>query len=172
MYYSSCSLLNLIQEEMVQLRQRWIEQHSPDGWEADPFLFEETEAQIKAAAERGDFQEVRKIVNQARSVIGVFPPLDSLHAACELAVRISSFVTIPWPGMGRSLASSCKEDLEALAILADWLAEQELPLAAEEARRLLGMVRGHPREPVLRERIPTPEEWWDHAIMLSEMDME
>jgi hypothetical protein len=61
----------------------------------------------------------------------------SFFEACDLADRIDCFLaTIPAGSQGARLARSCRADVTALVILADWYEENGLPASAAEARHL------------------------------------
>jgi hypothetical protein len=70
------------------------------------------------------------------------PLWQELYQACELADRIDHFLAqLEKADAGGLLARACRQDLEALQILADWCEEQGRLAVAAEARHLLGLAR-------------------------------
>jgi hypothetical protein len=66
--------------------------------------------------------------------------------ACELAERIDGrLAVLERGGPATTLARGCREDLDGLAVLADWCEDAGLPLTAAEARLLLGLAVGEMR---------------------------
>jgi hypothetical protein len=61
--------------------------------------------------------------------------------ACNLAERIDSLLATLESGPGSGLARGCRDDLDGLAVLADWCDDQGLAASAREARHLHGLVR-------------------------------
>jgi hypothetical protein len=124
-------------------------------------------APVLAAAEQGDFLEARREVERVRSRALHLP---AVQEACELADRLDCFLAGNFSGDGAALARSCRNDLEVLSVLADWLAENGRPQAATEARSLLDLVRGldFGCDPLGK-----PPLWWNRGVEApEEMDME
>jgi hypothetical protein len=69
------------------------------------------------------------------------PNWEKLEEVCGLASDIDSFLATLERGPGRELARGCRQDVDGLAVLADWCEENGLPAAAAEARHLHGLVR-------------------------------
>jgi hypothetical protein len=63
-------------------------------------------------------------------------------SVCNIAERIDAFLAVfERDRASAPLARRCRDDLDALLILADWCEENDLPMAAREARHFDDLVR-------------------------------
>jgi hypothetical protein len=85
------------------------------------------EAAVRACAAEGDLVESH-----------LWQPL---LEACELAERVDSFLAVLEASPAAGLARSCREDVRALSILADWCDDNAQPAAAAEARHLHNLLQ-------------------------------
>jgi hypothetical protein len=69
------------------------------------------------------------------------PNWDAFAHACSLADRIDSLLAPLERGPGAPVARGCRDDLDALPVLADWCDDHALPCAAREARHLHALAR-------------------------------
>ncbi len=125
-----------------------------------------------ALAEKGFYRDASRIAAFDRPISdrGVFAllPWTSFAWVCELAERINSLLTgLEYAGPGKALARACREDLEGLAVLADWCEDAGLPWTASETRRLHDLVRQE-----LRFREPLRKSSGESSPLLSEEDLE
>jgi hypothetical protein len=163
------SLQDLVHHAAMQLRCQWVELHglddAPDGGDEGRAYFEGMLAEVLYAVDQGDFSQTRRTAFDpyAWKQGPVIPSLEGFQHACELAERIDCLLSLPLTGFGEALARSCRDDLDTLAALADWLLENGRPNAAAEARHLLGLVRMQPRNPPLLS-LGKPPGWWERGI--------
>jgi hypothetical protein len=160
------SLQDLVRHAVGHLRCQWPADATanvqPDWSRWSRSEFEHALAQVLDAVEQGNFRGARQKAADLGSAYwrGVFPPEESFLDACELAERIDCFLALLSTGVAAALARSCREDLNVLAVLADWFAENNRPTAAEEARHLLSLVRLQPRDPIHFSG-SRPPHWWE-----------
>jgi len=71
------------------------------------------------------------------------PTWAAFGEACDLASRIDCLLATleSSGGVGGSLATSARSDLNGLLVMADWCEEHGQPATAAEARRLAGLIR-------------------------------
>jgi hypothetical protein len=159
---SPLSLQDLVRHAVEHHRCQWLDRNGAAGPQEGRSCFENALVLVLDAAEQSDFLQARRGADAVASAGwgGVFPPVQSFREACELAERIDCFLTMSSTGVEAALARSCRGDLNVLAVLADWFAENDRPAAAEEARHLLTLVRLQPGEP-LRFASGKPPDWWE-----------
>jgi hypothetical protein len=69
------------------------------------------------------------------------PNWQAFAHACSLADRIDSLLATLERGAAAPVARGCRDDLDALPVLADWCDDHALPCAAREARHLHALAR-------------------------------
>ena len=156
------SLQDLVRHAVERLRWHWADETGPGHLETSRAALVEGLALILGAAEQRDFLQARRVADGLNwHWVGDYSPLRCFQEACQLAERIDCLLALPLPGVAAALARSCRNDLDLLAVLADWLAENDRPAAAAEARHLLSLVRSQPPPHPLGR----PPDWWEDVVL-------
>jgi hypothetical protein len=155
------SVPDLVRHAAMEFRCQWTERYGTDfGPSATRAGLEDALADLLESVERGD--SAPRLRDPSPYPFSD-PLLDAFLEKCELAHRIDCLLALPMPGVGAALAASCRNDLGALAVLADWLLDNGQPRAAEEARHLFGVVQSLPGEPVTGSA-GQPPDWWVRGL--------